>query len=329
MQYITGLHGGRRGGYNQHTTNDDDAQTQANPLCHTNPALRTRIAAFQSSPLAASPPICGLDPSIIIEPIRFHLTLAVMALAEDPEPIEQTVSPATHTVSTALALLRSLKPRLDAILDTDGGEHADHAGLQVVLDALDIMRPVPPPGASEDVWAKVMYLAPREMGAEGVKLRRIADADCVERAFKEEGYVTEMRPLKLHCTILNTSKRRPARARARGQPFCYSDILPALTPATTPTAHLPVPVPVAAPAPAPAPASTTLTTAPTTTTTKALPPPPPPVSLARALAPFSIPASATETPVLVHELGLWNMGSRAPDGAYVSCGGVSLGGSVA
>ncbi|KAF5378313.1 hypothetical protein D9615_008800 [Tricholomella constricta] len=285
---------------------------------HTNPTLRTRIAAFQSSLLSASPPIRGLDPSITIEPIRFHLTLGVMALSEEPTFPEMTVSPDTRTVSTALALLRSLKPRLDAILDTDGGEHADHAGLQVVLDALDIMRPVPAAGASDDVWADVLYLAPRETGVDGVKLRKIAD--CIERTFKEAGYVTETRPLKLHCTVLNTSKRRPA--RARGRHFCYSDILRALAPATTPTLHPPVPFAV----PAPAPASTTIRTADTTTATKTLPPPPAPVPLARALALAADPTPAMETPVLVHELGLWAMGSRAPDGAYVSCGGVPLGG---
>ncbi|KAF5378334.1 hypothetical protein D9615_008780 [Tricholomella constricta] len=247
---------------------------------HTNPALRTRIAAFQSSLHAASPPIRGLDPSITIEPIRFHLTLGVMALSKEPTSPEMTVSPDTRTVSTALALLRSLKPRLDAILDSDGGEHADHAGLQVVLDALDIMRPVSAAGASDDVWADVLYLAPRETGVDGVKLRKIAD--CVERTFKKAGYVTETRPLKLdtylHCTVLNTSKRRPA--RARGQHFCYSDILRALAPATTPTLHPPAYFAV----PAPAPASTTITTADTTTATKTLPPPPAPVPLTRALA---------------------------------------------
>ncbi|KAF5376320.1 hypothetical protein D9615_008463 [Tricholomella constricta] len=128
---------------------------------HTNPALSTCIAAFQSSLLAASPPIRGLDPSIIIKPVRFRLTLA-----------DKMASPTTRTVSTALALLRSLKPRLDAILNIETGEHAVHIGLRVILDALDIMRPVA--GPSENVWANMLYVAPCEMGADDVKLRRIA-----------------------------------------------------------------------------------------------------------------------------------------------------------
>ncbi|KAF5375686.1 hypothetical protein D9615_009411 [Tricholomella constricta] len=135
------------------------------------------------------------------------------------------------------------------------------------------------------------------MGVDGVKLQRIA------------GYVSETPPLK----IGTRSLRRPARARARA-PFCYSDILRALAPGPAWTPKLHPPVPVTAPTPA------------STSTTKALPPPPAPVPLARALARSSTPASATETPIIVHELGLWAMGSRAPDGAYVICGRVSLGG---
>ncbi|KAF8059235.1 hypothetical protein FPV67DRAFT_461836 [Lyophyllum atratum] len=46
----------------------------------------------------------------------------------------------------------------------------------------------------DDVWAEVMYLAPRETGEDGQKLRRIADL--VNMTFRREGYVVERRALK-------------------------------------------------------------------------------------------------------------------------------------
>ncbi|KAF5366519.1 hypothetical protein D9615_010658 [Tricholomella constricta] len=97
--------------------------------------------------------------------------------------------------------------------------------LEVVIDSLDIMRPVA--GASEDVLVRVLYLAPRETGFDGVKLQRIAD--CVMRLFEEPAYV------RLQCTILKTSKCCPARvrARARNQPLYYSDVLRAISLAST------------------------------------------------------------------------------------------------
>ena len=45
--------------------------------------------------------------------------------------------------------------------------------------------------------------------------------DFIHQEFKKAGYITENRPLKLHCTILNTSHRRPRRR----EPFSYEDVL--------------------------------------------------------------------------------------------------------
>ncbi|KAG5641153.1 hypothetical protein DXG03_005879 [Asterophora parasitica] len=288
-----------------------------------------------------------------------------MALAEDPEPQElttavvddmDTLPSSAKTVSSALALLRSLKPRLDAILGEetqDGSTPSSSRGFPVVLDFMDILRPTKPSksgekadsksedirvGSAEDVWANVLYLAPRETGVNGMKLRRLSDL--VSQTFKDEGYITESRPLKrlmaiplpqLHCTVLNTSMRRPS--RLRGQPFCYTDILQTL--AITP----------------PTPESTL--TSSSASASQAFPgivnqkmlihPTPVPLSLALA----SSTASSAHPPsdriaqdgdtgreahlesdpftVDVSELGLWIMGSRAPHGGYVSCGSVSLG----
>ncbi|KAG5642342.1 hypothetical protein DXG03_002990 [Asterophora parasitica] len=293
-----------------------------------------------------------------------------MALAEDPEPQELTTAvvddldtsprPA-KTVSYALALLRSLKPRLDAILGEetqDGSTPSSLRGFPVVLDFMDILRPTKPSksgakadskseairvGSAEDVWANVLYLAPRETGVNGIKLQRLSDL--VSQTFKDEGYITESRPLKvlmaiplpqLHCTVLNTSMRRPS--RFRGQPFCYTDILHTL--AITP------PTPESTLTSSSASASQAVpgtSTKPIVDQKKLVHPAPVPLSLALAssTASFAHPPSdripqdgdtgheahpeSDSFTVDVSELGLWIMGSRAPDGGYVSCGGVSLG----
>ncbi|KAF8055142.1 hypothetical protein FPV67DRAFT_868325 [Lyophyllum atratum] len=283
---------------------------------NTNPTLRSRVNAFQTHLLqpgavpdgTRNAPIRGLDKSIMIDPMRFHLTLGVMALDEEagiedekdstgkadpphpnappPGPLHPSASPTpvptsppaerqkppqpARTVSTALALLRSLGPQIDAIL-TGGAPETSLPGpttaapkleLRVTIDSLNIMRPVklkpskpprtrklphsspnegtdPQPAAGgtydgqgtpeatgggearpvaekdtegdvggpsvvagvegpdpNDVWAEVMYLAPRERGEDRQKLRRIADL--VNMTFRREGYVVEKRALKLH-----------------------------------------------------------------------------------------------------------------------------------
>lgn len=271
---------------------------------HTNPILNTKIRTFQEQLLQTNnmTTIHGLDRSIVIDPIRFHLTLGVMTLVQDSAPHGDTEERSARTVSSALALLRSLKPQVDAILigGSDGSGSGD-IGLDVLLDAVDIM-----PGAKratgkdmegraqsssqrDELWANVMYLAPRETGDAGVKLRRIADL--VHSKFKQEGYITETRPLKLHCTILNSSKRRPAHKRG---PFSYSDIL---------TANVLRPL-LSAPS-----SSTTSTGMPSQTRFR---------NRSRANA-TRVSIDLPDT-VRVRELALWVMGSRARDGAYVTVG---------
>ncbi|KAG6902063.1 hypothetical protein C0995_004909 [Termitomyces sp. Mi166 len=378
--------------------------THSIPL-HTNPSLRSQIATFQDQLLTPSASqnanttmtlttpnssanttkVRGLDPSIVIPPIRFHLTLGVMALSPEPDTLSRQGPSATtpipsytpaqpdsaiasnssnpqetrpmYTVSTALGLLRSLKPQIDAILSanatTSGSAPSPTINvspsvttmptkLEVILDALDILRPAKPPKPSKpkstptqvqttrssiskslltepqadsstftlptvisteqsenDVWADVLYLAPQETPA----LRQIADL--VHGEFKRAGYITETRPLKLHCTVLNTSKRQPA--RARGQPFCYSDIL------CTDALKL-----IACPP------STALSNVPCVTSERWTSTSPTPAI--RPSKPTAVPiALGRDSIVQVHSVELWIMGSRAPDGAYVSCGGVQFG----
>ena len=101
----------------------------------TDPTLRARLTAFGDALLAASPPIAGLDRSIVIDPRRVHLTLGVMRLEKEDAAAsasskdaaasasskdaaasasskDANADPPKKTTSTALALLRSLAPQL-------------------------------------------------------------------------------------------------------------------------------------------------------------------------------------------------------------------------
>ncbi|KJA17032.1 hypothetical protein HYPSUDRAFT_1046429 [Hypholoma sublateritium FD-334 SS-4] len=129
----------------------------------------------------------------------------------------QSPSPAPRkTVSTALSLLQSLQPTISTILR---GEK----GVKVPLTVLDVMktirmRPSTPAsslthaaeeGDDEETAGEALIRGTRshETG-ENEAMQRLRD-------------ICETRPLKLHCTILNTSHRKPARRL----PFAYSDVL--------------------------------------------------------------------------------------------------------
>lgn len=171
--------------------------------------------------LAASPPITGLDPSIVISPPRLHLTLGVMSLSESrpegtsapvlgdsigrggasegPQLEEQTAPP--KTISDAIDFLQSLEPEIQQILQGQP--------LRLVLDELSVMR------RSKSGEADVMYLGPSnatvktEEHAQTFKaLRRSRSLECnrfrsdnceetVHDRFREAGFVTETRPLKV------------------------------------------------------------------------------------------------------------------------------------
>ncbi|KAF8721823.1 hypothetical protein AX14_010157 [Amanita brunnescens Koide BX004] len=166
------------------------------PLC-THQNLRTRVAAFQNDLLAANPPIAGLDRSIVIDPRRLHITLGVMTLYPD----------GPHSVESALSLLQSLQPSIAVLLQ---GKNA----VKVRLDSLDILKP-----DRDRSNAHVLFLGPSTLDDDGARLQAVCNL--VNKAFADAGFITETRPLKLHCTILNTTYRRP---RSR-MPFSYADIL--------------------------------------------------------------------------------------------------------
>ncbi|KAF6759265.1 hypothetical protein DFP72DRAFT_151151 [Ephemerocybe angulata] len=207
------------------------------PLNH-HESLRNDIASFHSSLLAHDPPIQGLDKSIVIDPRRIHITLGVMALEKDikettppqqpasngGEPLEQAGTPAEAdeenapklTISSALALLESLKPQISTILTSSGTTESKK--VYVPLDVLDVF----PPGSTEK--ANVLWVGPDHKkqkvsrNEEWKVLWRICDL--IHTTFKSQNYITDARPLKLHCTILNTSHRKPR----RGGGFSFKEV---------------------------------------------------------------------------------------------------------
>ncbi|KAL1672127.1 hypothetical protein EV122DRAFT_225333, partial [Schizophyllum commune] len=182
------------------------------------PTLRARLIAFGDALLAASPPVAGLDKSIIIDPRRVHLTLGVMRLEEEEDSAPTGTAhadteaqaigdppssppPPKKTISSALALLRSLAPQLAAL-----------GPARIDLERLGVLKTQK--GGRE---ANVLWVGPREADDS-----LYAIADLVHQTFHREGYVTETRPLKLHVTLLNTTHRKKPRRRLA---FSYTDVL--------------------------------------------------------------------------------------------------------
>lgn len=142
------------------------------PIGH-HAALRSTISTLTSSWLAHEPPIDGLDPSIVINPRRLHLTLGVMALSppnnlnhnrdrdreqgSEPEPepeMEMDLAGATR-------LLASLASGIHALLE--------HSPLRVPLGGLAVMQ-------SDPARAHVLYVEPDLRSPEGRRLRAVCGA---------------------------------------------------------------------------------------------------------------------------------------------------------
>ncbi|KAH9480020.1 hypothetical protein JR316_0006617 [Psilocybe cubensis] len=152
----------------------------------------------------------------------------------DVSNIHSTSPPPTtepKTVSSALSLLASLKPRISEILNGS-------KGVLVPLEELDVLKTSRMPASvkanteltlddDSRVGAGVLFIGPRneaytqenEDREERTKLMEVCVL--VDSAFRKAGYITDRRPLKLHCTILNASHHKPPKRL----PFCYSDIL--------------------------------------------------------------------------------------------------------
>lgn len=189
------------------------------------------MSGFTSSLLSNVPTIPGLDESIVIPPRRLHLTLGVMSLEEDsPEILSAPSAAATsETLSTALTLLAFLCPRILAVLDGQP--------LHIPLKVLDIMR-----SHRSERETRTICLLVRTGSEENRKLRAVCGAClilfCIGRILISNPYFSsgyyqisilfcsivisklintsfiqarlvedKHRPLKLHCTLLNTVHR--------------------------------------------------------------------------------------------------------------------------
>ncbi|KAI0693612.1 AKAP7 2'5' RNA ligase-like domain-containing protein [Cerioporus squamosus] len=175
------------------------------PLGH-NPAFREKLSAFTNALLAADPAIPGLDSTIIMPARRMHFTLGVMSLHR-PSPTDPDAP--VRTLEEATKVLQDLKPKILTMLN---GER-----LRVSLDSMDIMKPE----RGDQKRAHVMWVGPA--GGDSTE-RLMAVGKLIKQTFEEAGLlIDENRPLKLHCTVVNTIYRKP-RPRFR-QPFSYPSIL--------------------------------------------------------------------------------------------------------
>lgn len=158
--------------------------------------LRESLKAFTDGLLNCKPALPGVDRSIVIAPRRLHMTLGVMNLENS----------SGRTLADAQALLTRLRPRIMELLD-------GHS-LCIPLTEMNIMNP--DRGNADN--AHVLWLGPSPNTKDTQRLKSISEF--VNKAFRDAGFIQDRRPLKLHCTIINTSYRRPYR-----QPFSYNAIL--------------------------------------------------------------------------------------------------------
>ncbi|KAH9913435.1 AKAP7 2'5' RNA ligase-like domain-containing protein [Fomitopsis serialis] len=169
--------------------------------------LQKTISSFTDALLAADPAITGLDPSVVVPARRLHFTLGVMSLQKNAngeqsgataasDGAEQSSPTQKPTLASAIAHLESLKPDIIELL---AGQK-----LHVELGLMDIIRG----GKGSFNRANVMWVGPPEDGEFAEKLWTVAQF--VNKSFTSAGFVVdENRPLKLHCTIVNTAHRKP------------------------------------------------------------------------------------------------------------------------
>jgi len=191
------------------------------PIGH-HAALHEAWNRISTTLLGTSPPIPGLDESIIIKPGSLHLTLGVLSLRSNTrlenfeagkksekgalmeEAIESTAtpppadeSPISHTIEDALNLLHSLRTPIMTILN---GEE-----LMIPLESMDVMRSKPNQNPEQ---SHVLWAGPELISETGKRLSTVCDL--IHSAFKKARMLQDDRPLKLHCTLINTVYRKNA-----------------------------------------------------------------------------------------------------------------------
>ncbi|KAH9968324.1 AKAP7 2'5' RNA ligase-like domain-containing protein [Lactifluus volemus] len=192
--------------FSSNNNNNNNRQSQPRPPKR-RPGAPQHHLNLDISWLAHQPPIEGLDPSIVVQPRRLHFTLGVMTLNSSPNDRGHD-----HDLASATTLLDNLVPSIRTMLANNP--------LRVPLDCsrLKVMQPDP-------TRAHVLYLEPDSRSSDGLRLRAVCDL--VYNAFNQAGLLNDgNRPLKLHCTLLNTRHRRPqqpGQRRSAGRiPFSFS-----------------------------------------------------------------------------------------------------------
>ncbi|KAG1728998.1 kinase A anchor protein [Suillus lakei] len=155
--------------------------------------LQESVKSFTDGLLNCKPALPGVDRGIVIAPRRLHLTLGLVSSG--------------RTLADAQALLLTLRTRVMELLN-------GHS-LCIPLTEMNIMNP--DRGNADN--AHVLWLGPSLDTEDAQRLKTVSEF--VNKAFSDAGFIQDRRPLKLHCTILNTSQsRKPHR-----QPFSYNAIL--------------------------------------------------------------------------------------------------------
>ncbi|CDO75978.1 hypothetical protein BN946_scf184981.g3 [Trametes cinnabarina] len=146
--------------------------------------LRETMQTFANGLLASTPPIPGLDRTIIVPPRRLHFTLGVMSL--DKEAPATAGGTPQRTLEAAKRVLDELKPKIAQVLGQEK--------LRVKLDSMDIMKPE----RRDPERANVMWIGPSPDGESARRLKTVADL--IAKAFADAGLVVdEKRPLKARC----------------------------------------------------------------------------------------------------------------------------------
>lgn len=199
------------------------------PIGH-HPGIQSKWSQVTRSFLNASPAIPGLDQSVIIKPGGLHVTLGVMSLRTDEEgsrritkkqqsqDVDSSRNTQLHSVQDALALLRTLREPIRELIN-DGSSLESR--LYLPLDRLDIMRNG---RNNHSDNAHVLWVGPDLDGELGKRFRRVCEL--VHSTFKEAGYLQDLRPLKLHCTLINTVYRKQVPRSS----FTLSDAIPGAPP---------------------------------------------------------------------------------------------------